>query len=90
MVVLWLQSWFVERAGHRLKDAFLRLADNLTLGVEPRQHVKIIIGSGISNDTILDSTMSLFGGISNIGYLWDDAFQLRVGIGGVFPNLECL
>ena len=34
--------------------------------------------------------MSLFGGISNIGYLWDNAFQLRVGIGGVLPDLESL
>ena len=34
--------------------------------------------------------MSLFGGISNIGYLWDDAFQLWVGIGGILPDLESL
>ena len=80
----------IGTASHSLQDAFLRLADNLAGRTKPSKDVEIVVCFGVGNNTSVCHISNRFGRINHIAKSWNDLSELRIGIGGIFPDLERL
>ena len=80
----------VGTASHSLQDAFLRLADNLAARTEPSKNIEIVVCFGVSNNASICRFRNRFGRVDHIAKSRNDLSELRIGIGGIFPDLERL